>query len=324
MTPSLASTLALVLGALIFLYRARRAVRTWRAAGGVGARFQPAWVASGFAIIGLLTLGLVWLPADEMDGALPLVGGQNFLNLVEALAATAGFWYLRDAVRLYSGDRRPARRRHLVLHCLVFSAFFVAVPRREGDAVRFIDEHLASTACWVYISLYMLGVLYLALDSLRSAWKRRADLPGKAFVLGFASVAVGAVFDLAYTSLGHVRGELTPTGSALLTAFEAFFFPGMVVIMTGYLLPALGRSFWRAVGWRLSRMSEAGTSRELLRRWTDESDPLGEAYATSIRIQGRVLDDTLRLGARDPALDVPEPAGVARAAIPAGGRTWRA
>lgn len=324
MTPSLPSTLALILGALIFLYRSRRAIRIWRASGGLRERFQPAWVASGFAIIGLLTLGLVWLPADAMDQALPFVGGQNYINLLEALTATAGFWYLRDAIRLYSGDRPASRRRHLLLHCLVFSAFFVAIPSREGDAVRFIDEHLIFISCWIYISLYMLGLLYLAIDSLRSAWNRRSEVPGRAFILGYTLVAIGALLDLCYTTLGHVEGELTPTGSALLTGFQAFFFPGMVTIMMGYIIPAVGRLFWRAVGWRLSRISGVPASVDLFRRWKDEHDPLDEAYTMSIQIQGSVLDESLRLRPRDSRWFRRTERWITRAAIPTGGRTWKA
>lgn len=322
MTPSVASTLALVLGALLFLYRAPRSFRTWRARAAVRERFPPAWVASGFAIVGLLTLGVVGLPANAMDEALPVVGGQNVLNLVEALAATAGFWYLRDAIRLYSGDRPPARRRHLLLHCAVFTACFLAIPDRRGPALTFIDDHLSSVACWVYITLYMLGVLHLAVDSWRSAWTRRTTVPGRAFLTGFAFVAVGAVLDLTYTTLGHVHGELTPIGEGFLDGFQAFFFPGMVVIMVGYLLPSASRAVWRWLGWRLALMSGADASTALARTWRRTPDPLGEAYALTIAIQGRLMDESLRLSPADGRRFRRTERWVTRAAIPTSGRTW--
>ncbi len=78
-----------------------------------------------------------------LDQALPLVGGQNFLNLIEALTATAGFWYLRDAIRLYSeienqGNFAPSFSSPR-------SSPASSWPSRTGKGQQrtFIDDHLA-------------------------------------------------------------------------------------------------------------------------------------------------------------------------------------
>jgi len=320
--PVVLAAAALILVTGVFLARTRRALHR-RFSTGEQQSLPPAWVASGYAILGLLTLGLVW-PASTLDQALPLVGGQNFLNLIEALTATAGFWYLRDAIRLYSGDRPPGQLRYLVLITAVLTGFFMAIPNREGPAETFIDDHLASVACWVYISLYMIGLLWISLSSLFSALPRRSAVAGRLFITGFSLVIAAAIADLVYTAIGHFAGELTPVGSAFFLAFELLFYPGMLTIIVGYMLAGISRTLWRWRGWQLERMLGVPSSLSLIKRMIQDPDPLDHAYGLTIEIQNRLMNETLQLTAPEGRRFRRTESWIARTTLTPSGRTWNA
>jgi len=318
--PVALSATALALAFAVFIVRTPRALRR-RFSTGEQQPLPPAWVASGYAILGLLTLGLVW-PATTLDQALPLVGGQNFLNLIEALTATAGFWYLRDAIRLYSGDREPGQLRSLVLIAAVLTGFFMAIPNREGPAETFIDDHLASVACWVYISLYMIGLLWISLSSLFSALPRRNALAGRLFITGFSLVIAAAIADLVYTAIGHFAGELTPLGSAFFLAFQLLFYPGMITIIVGYMLAGVSRTLWRYSAWQLERMLGTPNSLSLIKRMIQDPDPLDHAYGLTIEIQNRLMNETLQLTGAEGRRFRRTERWIARTTVNPSGRTW--
>lgn len=320
--PVALSTTALALVTAVFLVRTPRALRR-RFSPGEQQPLPPAWVASAYAILGLLTLGLVW-PASTLDHALPLVGGQNFLNLIEALTATAGFWYLRDAIRLYSGDREPERLHYLVLLAAVLTGFFMAIPNREGPTGTFIDDHLASVACWVYISLYMIGLLWISVSSLLSALRRRTAVAGRLFITGFSLVIAAAIADLAYTAMGHFVDELTQLGSAFFLAFQLLFYPGMITIVVGYMLAGISRTLWRYRGWQLERTLGTANSLSLIKRMIQDPDPLDHAYGLTIEIQDRLMNETLQLNALESRRFRRTERWIARTTLNSSGRTWNA
>lgn len=313
---------ALALALAVFLIRTPRALRR-RFSTEEQQPLPPAWVASGYAILGLLTLGLVW-PATTLDQALPLVGGQNFLNLIEALTATAGFWYLRDAIRLYSEDRKPAQLRHLVLITAVLTGFFVAIPDREGPAETFIDDHLASAACWVYISLYMIGLVWIALSSLFSALTRRNAVAGRLFITGFSLVIAAGIADLMYTAIGHFAGKLTPPGSTFFLTFQLLFYLGMITIIVGYMLAGISRILWRYSAWQLERMLGIPDSLRLIKRMIQDPDPLDHAYGLTIEIQNRLMNETLQLTVTESRQFRRTERWIARTTLNLSGRTWNA
>jgi hypothetical protein len=317
--PVVLSAIALALVTGVFLARTPRALRRRLSA---GQPLPPAWVASGYAILGLLTLGLVW-PASTLDHALPLIGGQNFLNLIEALTATAGFWYLRDAIRLYTG-REPAQSRYLLILSAVLTGFFMAIPHREGPTETFIDDHLASSNCWVYISLYMIGLLWIALSALLSALQRRTAIAGRLFIAGFSLVIGAAIADLAYTAVGHFAGELTPLGRTFFLAFQLLFYPGMITIVVGYMLAGISRIMWRYRGWQLEWMLGTPKSLSLIWRRIRDPDPLDHAYGLTIEIQNQLMTEALQLTPTEGRRFRRTERWIARTTLNPSGRSWQA
>ncbi|WP_141692929.1 hypothetical protein [Leifsonia xyli] len=73
------STIALIIVATLFAFRAPSMVHSTRG--------RPAWLASGYAITGLLTLGFV-VPLNAIDA---LLAGDNNWALAEAISATCAF-----------------------------------------------------------------------------------------------------------------------------------------------------------------------------------------------------------------------------------------
>jgi hypothetical protein len=320
--PLIFSSAALAIITAVFLARTPRALRR-RFLGNPRQPLPPAWVATAYAIVGLLTLGLVW-PATTLDQALPLVGGRNYLNLVEAMSATAGFWYLRDAIRLWSGDREPGQLRYLLLMWAAQAACFIAIPHREGPMETFIDDHLASVACWMYMSVYMLGVLWLSFSTLTSALPRRAATAARLFILGSSLVMAAAIVDLAYSATGHFAGKLTPAGAALFVTFGLLFYPGMLAIMVGYLLAGVSRTLWRYQGWQLERMVGPSNTRGLIRRRIQDPDPLEHAYGLTIEIQNRLMREALQLTPGESRRFRRTERWIARTTLDPSGRTWKA
>jgi hypothetical protein len=280
---------AIVLSAVtvLFVLRGAYAARNKRA--------RPSWIATGCAVVGLVAFGVLW-PATTVDRA--LLGGQNLLNLVLALSATAGFWFVRDAMRNYGRTYAPGRLWILAIHAALLSGLFFTIPDRQGSNDSFIDDHLHSLACWIYMTVYMAGILGLSVDSIRAVWARRSLLNSRVFIAGFVLIITAAVADLIYSLIGHIAGQLTPAGRVFYIGFELFFYGGTVVVLAGYALSWWTRSVWRLHGWTLARMRGEKAGFALARRWVRVPDPQDVAYAELVAVQNTILMDKIRLNPR--------------------------
>lgn len=283
----LIAAIALSAVTVLFVLRGAYAARNKRA--------RPSWIATGCAVVGLVAFGVLW-PATTVDRT--LLGGQNLLNLVLALSATAGFWFVRDAMRNYGRAYAPGRLWMLATQAALLTALFFMIPDRQGSADSFIDDHLHSLTCWIYITVYMLGILGLSADSIRGVWSRRSLPNSRVFIAGFSLIITAAVADLTYSLIGHIAGQLTAAGRVFFIGFELFFYGGMVIVLAGYALSWWTRSVWRLHGWTLARMRGERSVFVLAQRWMRVTEPQDVAYAELVAVQNAILMDKIRLNAR--------------------------
>lgn len=208
----------------------------------------PAWQATGFAILGLLPLG-VFVPAQEFDN---WMGGSNLSNILQAISATAGFWFLRDALRLQGAldqaNRKsiafippmPGKLRFILVNVLGQLGLFVLIPDHTGFPLTFVDTHLHHVATWLYLTLYMCTLTWLAVTSIRSIWRSWRGFCSW-FLAGLILISAATSFDLVYLYFGHIYGRLEPIGFLFFRLFEILFYPGMVSILIGYATIAVPR-----------------------------------------------------------------------------------
>ncbi|WP_420363793.1 hypothetical protein AABM26_05615 [Curtobacterium aetherium] len=218
------------------------------------AQRRPAFFAAALAVVGIATVGVVW-PVDRVD---ELLGDVNAVDLIQVIAATAAFWFLRDATRAHAGSAARSRLPFLVAVLAVETVTFVAIPDHVGEPTTYIHEHLQYPATWLHIVVYMVAMGWFALDSIRALTPgvRGADV---LFVVGFALVVLAVVAELVDVTAVFVAGEQTTFSRTMLVVFNGLFYPGLVAISAAHgwrtvrrLAPVLR---WRAVSVRLFLIS---------------------------------------------------------------------
>jgi hypothetical protein len=215
---------------------------------------RPAFFAAALGVVGISTVGVVW-PVDDIDAAL---GDVNAIDLVQVLAATAAFWFLRDATRAHTGSAARSRLRWLVAVLLVETVTFIAIPDHVGEPTTYVHEHLHLPATWVHIVVYMLAMGWFAADSIRVLLPRvrGADV---LFVIGFALVVLSVVAELVDVTAVFVAGGQTGFSRAMLVTFNSLFYPGLVGIALAHGWRTVRRLSstlsWRAVSVRLFLIS---------------------------------------------------------------------
>jgi hypothetical protein len=286
---------AFALIVVLFLVRAPKALRKPAA--------RPAWFASGFAILGLLTLGFI-VPIPLLDG---WIGGFNAWNLAEALAATASFWYFRRAAALLDNPEVVNRRSWplLALLAAITLSFFTIDPRSTD--IDFVDHNLEQPGLFVYLLIYLAGIAAIAGSAgwiVRRRWKG-VFAP---FVLGFALVAVAAVIDIGYITTGFFRLGTHDFQLSFFHAFNALFYPGIFLLAVGFTTVYTLR--WVASVqpvWRIRRLAlQAIRTRMIGRSFSMElryalagEDPVAETYDEVVKIRDLSFLDHIELTRRE-------------------------
>lgn len=274
-------TSAFLLILALFILRAPTALRRSTA--------RPAWFASGFAILGLLTLGML-VPIPVLDR---LVGGMNLWNLGEALAATASFWYFRRALQLLDNPHSAHRAPWGLLALLVaITVPFCTIDLGPTD-VDFVDNNLTQPGLFVYLFVYLAG---LAVIAGRSAWivRRRWKSVFSVFIAGYALVTFAAILDIAYITTGFFRLGTHDFQHMFFNLFNAFFYPGVFLLAVGFTSVYTARWLTRAQPlWRVRtlalhgiylRMSGRPITPSLLRALSG-GEPVAGAYDEVVKIR---------------------------------------
>lgn len=261
---------------------------------------RPALVATAFAVIGLLTLGPVW-PVQQLDD---LLGDQNYIDLIQALAATAGFWYLRDAIFIFASRSKRGAPLLLVVSLAAQTLTFALIPDHRGHPLTYIHAHLGLPMVWVHIMIYLVTIGWL---SATAAW---ALIPAHTrtrvlFLFGFLFITAAIVAEVADVTTVFHAGHITPTSQTLLLVFNSLFYPGMAAICIGYAprtvagLRASASFRWLSLRLWLVARRDRGSRMPGPRR-----DPMAEVdtYNRYVDVQDRVVAGYIEPTDRDRAL----------------------
>lgn len=297
---ALAVAITVALIAILLLLRVPRA---WREPAA-----RPAWIASLFALIGMLTLD-VGVPLDVVD---TWTGGGNSWNLVQALSATFSFWYFYRAIQLITHP--AARRPSVILLSLsvgLQTALFLSIADREGPPTSFVADHLTQPACFAYLSVYVAtigGLAIAAAVTLRS----RTEGTFWIFRVGYVLVAASFAWHLIYLVAGHLELAARPTLELLRQSFYLGFIPGVLLLAVGFFTvffrSALRRfnPLWRVRSLRLSlllaRLSGSRHGAHLAVHALVDADPRSRACALSTAIYDSLIRDDAVLTKREETL----------------------
>lgn len=286
--------------ALIVTLLLLRVPRAWREPAA-----RPAWVASLFALVGMLTLD-VGVPLESVDS---WFGGGNSWNLVQALSATFSFWFFYRAIQLIT--RPMATPPSPILLCLsvgLQAALFLAISGREGPPASFVADHLTQAACFGYLAVYMATIGCLgatAVVTLRS----RSGAVFWIFRAGYVLVAASCAWHMIYLAVGHFELAPRPTLELLRQSFYLGFIPGVLLLAVGFSMvffrSALRRfsPVWRVRSLRLSllltRLTEGSHGARLAVQALLDADPRSRACALSTAIYDSLIRDDAVLTDRE-------------------------
>ncbi|PPF18338.1 hypothetical protein [Rathayibacter sp. AY1A7] len=192
---------------------------------------RPAWIASLFGLIAILTLGMV-IPLRWVDAAL---GGSNFWNLAQALCATIAFWFFYRATRLGAGLPGPEKPRWFALSAVLGgqTVLFALIQHRGGTSETFVRDYITDPACYAYLMLYIVTIGVL---TGRSALIRARKLRGTSIVFfaGFALVALACATHVVYLTMAHFEWGQESQSEALRGLFYLIFGPGILLLIVAF------------------------------------------------------------------------------------------
>ncbi|TCL79412.1 hypothetical protein EDF43_111147 [Rathayibacter sp. PhB179] len=216
---------------------------------------RPAWIASLFGVMGMLTLGVV-IPLRWVDAAL---GGSNFWNLAQALCATIAFWFFYRATRLGAGMSGLEKPRWIALGAVlgVQAVLFALIQQRGATSETFVRDHITDPACYGYLMLYIVTIGVL---TGRSALIRARKLRGTSavFFSGFTLVATACATHVVYLTVAHFEWGEESHREALRGLFYVIFGPGVLLLIVAFAIVFIQRQrkllqpVWRLRALRLA------------------------------------------------------------------------
>ncbi|WP_308468469.1 hypothetical protein [Rathayibacter soli] len=248
-------------------------------------RARPFWFATLFGAIGMLFRGAL-IPAADMDG---ILGGHNWLNLLQNLAATAAFWFGARTIAALVKGRTP----HTYFIALVAASVAITVPFafiRKGDHTdgrAFILMHIDQFAMFAYVVIYMSCVGALAAVLLLGIRHRssRFYIP---FRIGATLVILACADEIVFAAAAHWR--LFPPGvwQFIDWLFEPLFYPGLMLVTLASFLFAAARSWQRRRARHLTLMLDP----RALPRGRDDDGELATLYNTVVRLRDQQTGTT--------------------------------
>lgn len=205
-------------------------------------RARQVWLATVFGSVGLLCRGALVSP-QLLDA---LLGGHNWLNLVQNLAATAAFWLGLGSI---SGLVRE-RMSHAYLSGVAISWPATALPFifiQKGDHTdgrTFIVTTLGQLPTLAYVVLYSASIVVAAV-LLLVVIRRRPSRFYIPFRIGAVLVVVAGTEEIVYAISEHWRLLTSSERGVLYSVFSFLFYPGLILILIASLLFVAQRMWQR-------------------------------------------------------------------------------
>lgn len=205
-------------------------------------RARTFWFATLFGAIGLLCRGAL-IPAADMDRVL---GGHNWLNLLQNLSATAAFWFgARTIVALVKGRAPRTYFIGLITVSVAITVPFALI--RKGDQTdgrMFILLHIDQFAMFAYVVIYMSCVGALAATLLVGISHRSSKfyIP---FRIGAILVIIACADEIVFAISAHWRLLPLRLCQFIDWLFDPLFYPGLMLLTLASFLFAAARSWQR-------------------------------------------------------------------------------
>jgi len=220
---------------------------------------RPAWLATVLGLLGLLAIGVV-IPIPVADSWL---GGTNILHLLRTALPVAAFWFLRDAVALQSG-KKTSRGGSIVLVLMLAAQalIFFQIPARGPSSIFFVDEHMIYVQGFVWAVVYVSEIVWIALTMVVMLLPRWKGIYA-AFIAGGLTTVAGGVALVVHCGQILAGVQAPGAGGIAWTLFSYLFYPGILVIVFGFVTITV-RDFYRVASWKLAsyRLTRALASYE--------------------------------------------------------------
>tara|TARA_R100000935_G_C2832755_1_gene166143 strand:- start:523 stop:1524 length:1002 start_codon:yes stop_codon:yes gene_type:complete len=216
--------------------------------------------AIGIGLLGLFFTGVV-VPEAAVDAAL---GGVNFLHLVRNLCVTSAVWLIREGIfAAYSPDESYRSRFSRRLFAAGIGAIAITAPflvqRFVPTSSKFVPENVEQLPVFIYASVYMGILAFLAVSVLRICLRPQASLPvrvsSRVVACGMALVALASVEEIVYMTAMHFDVGGSSLRQVLYVLFNPLFFGGVLLTSLGLGIPPLVKAWRRLQLWDRSALA---------------------------------------------------------------------
>lgn len=271
---------------VLFVLRAPYAVRHQDA--------RPAWIATGFAILGLLTINEV-VPLVVVDTPL---GGTNLVMLARTIFPVLALWFLREAIKIQAKSQRQRSSLWLLTAMIAAQGLaFLMIPDRGTTNIDFVNASVDSLPGMLWAVIYCGEVIWITVTAAILALSIFNSVFAT-FVVGSLLIALGALSE-ALHCVSLYFGWIEHTNTDLFSlGFTLFFYLGVLLVTVGFvinvIISALPRMIWRGRLWKLLRIQRHYPSdtagfgvAESQRLW--DPDPDKAAYVALMAVRDKQL-----------------------------------
>jgi hypothetical protein len=205
--------------------------------------------ATGVGVLGLFSTGVV-MPAEVIDSVL---GGINVLHLLRNLCVTGAVWLVREGIfSAYSlDDSYRTRFTHRPAFPAIVTAA-IAIPFSLQDFVpttsKFVPENVAQLPVFIYATVYMGILAFLALSVLRICLKPQDSRPvrvsARVVACGMGLLVFACLAEIIYMALIFFNAGSEGLATMLYSLFSPFFYSGVLLTSLGLGIPPVVKA-WR-------------------------------------------------------------------------------
>ncbi|TAM71621.1 MAG: hypothetical protein EPN48_00705 [Microbacteriaceae bacterium] len=226
------------------------------------------------------------IPATAMDGVL---GGHNWLNLLQNLAATAAFWLgARTIMTLVKGRVPRTYFLGLITASAAITVSFAFIHKGDQtDGRTFIVTHIDQFAMFAYVVIYMSCVGALA-AALLFGIRHRSSKFYIPFRLGAILVIVACADEIVFAVAAHWHMLPLRICEFIDWLFEPLFYPGLILLTVASFLFVAVRSWQR----RRARHLISTLDPRALRRGGDHDGDLAMLYQVVVHLRDQQMDTT--------------------------------
>jgi len=250
-------------------------------------------IGTGVGALAIFTLGTI-VPQEQLDAPL---GGHNLLKLIQTSLALIAVWLGAQAAITANPTARRMNPINVAIMVALPAIPFLLIQRTDSTDKHFLDQNIRQLPAWLYASLYLAALAYIA-TRLFVAFRRNRALGAWLIKLGAAAIVIASIIEQTNFTI-QLFTRRAPTAPLLSTTFNLVFYLGVCTMTLGIVAYTSTRAIrqWQ-VPRILQRLQNDGLAGSQSETRPHAPSQLGELYLLTVAIRDGIVSGELQLDHR--------------------------